>query len=71
MKKSCYFQLEDMKALEKNAGEKTRFFYYWTRFFYFLGNFKGFFEFFCHFESDYKKIVLKQKSYDREVFKHD
>jgi len=30
----------------------TRFFYNPTRFFNFLAHFKGFFEFFCHFESD-------------------
>jgi len=43
-----------------SAGYLTRFFYNRTHFFDFLGHFKGFFDFFFIFESDYKKIVLFQ-----------
>jgi len=45
---------EENKQLEKI----TRFFYNWTHFFDFLARFKGFFDFFSFFESDYKNIVL-------------
>jgi len=48
-----------MEALQKWKDEElTRFFYNRTHFFDFLAHFKGFFDFFFIFESDYKKIVL-------------
>jgi len=42
----------------KSTAEVTRFFYNRTHFFYFLAHFKGFFDFFFHFLSPIKKIVL-------------
>jgi len=53
-----YFTVFIGGVVDNFALHITRFFYNRTHFFDFLAHFKGFFDFFFIFESDYKKIVL-------------